>query len=75
VLLGQLPLLALVSLLALPLLVSPLRISARRELEGRALVPLLPLTARMHAALGVLLAAALLVVAVASGSPLAHSLW
>jgi hypothetical protein len=29
----------------------------------------------MHAALGVLLAAALLVVAVASGSPLAHSLW
>ncbi len=75
VLLGQLPLLTLVSLLVLPLLVSPLRISARRELEGRALVPLLPLTARMHAALGVLLAAALLVVAVASGSPLAHSLW
>jgi 1,4-dihydroxy-2-naphthoate octaprenyltransferase len=75
VLLGQLPLLALVSLLALPLLVSPLRISARRELEGRALVPLLPLTTRMHAALGVLLAAALLVVALASGSPLAHSLW
>jgi 1,4-dihydroxy-2-naphthoate octaprenyltransferase len=63
VLLGQLPLLALVSLVAVPLLVSPLRISARRELEGRALVPLLPLTARLHLALGGLLAAALLVAA------------
>jgi 1,4-dihydroxy-2-naphthoate octaprenyltransferase len=75
VLLGQLPLLALVSLLATPALLSPLRISARRELEGHALVPLLPLTARLHLALGGLLAAALLVVAVVSGSPLAHSLW
>jgi 1,4-dihydroxy-2-naphthoate octaprenyltransferase len=75
VLLGQLPLLALVSLLAVPLLVSPLRISARRELEGRAMVPLLPLTVRLHLALGGLLAAALLVAALASGSPLAHSLW
>jgi 1,4-dihydroxy-2-naphthoate octaprenyltransferase len=75
VLVGQLPLLALVSLLATPLLLSPLRISARRELEGRALVPLLPLTARLHAALGALLAAALLVVGLASGSPLARSLW
>jgi len=75
VLLGQLPLLALVSLLAGPLLVSPLHIASDRDREGRALVPLLPLTTRLHAALGGLLAAALLVVAVASGSPLAHSLW
>jgi 1,4-dihydroxy-2-naphthoate octaprenyltransferase len=72
---GQLPLLALVSLLAAPALLSPLSITADRALEGRALVPLLPLTARLHLALGGLLAAALLVVALASGSPLAHSLW
>jgi 1,4-dihydroxy-2-naphthoate octaprenyltransferase len=75
VLAGQLPLLALVSLLAAPALVSPLRISADRRREGRALVPLLPLTARLHLALGGLLAAALLVVVLAAGSPLARSLW
>jgi 1,4-dihydroxy-2-naphthoate octaprenyltransferase len=75
VLLGQLPLLALVSLLAVPLLPSPLQIAADRDREGRALVPLLPLTVRLHLALGGLLAAALLVAALASGSPLAHSLW
>ena len=72
---GQLPLLALISLLAGPLLVSPLHIASDRDREGRALVPLLPLTARLHLALGALLAAALLVAALASGSPLAHSLW
>jgi 1,4-dihydroxy-2-naphthoate octaprenyltransferase len=60
VLVGQLPLLALGSLLAAPALVSPLRIAADRRREGRGLVPLLPLTARLHLALGVLLAAALL---------------
>jgi 1,4-dihydroxy-2-naphthoate octaprenyltransferase len=74
VVVGQLPLLALVSLLTGPLLVSPLHIASDRDREGRALVPLLPLTARLHAALGALLAAALLVVGLASGSPLAHSL-
>ena len=63
VLLGQLPLLALVSLLAVPALVSPLRIAASRQLQGRGLVPLLPLTARLHLALGGLLAAALLAAA------------
>ena len=57
---GQLPLLALVSLLAGPLLLSPLHIASDRGREGRALVPLLPLAARLHAALGTLLAAALL---------------
>ena len=63
VLLGQLPLLALVSLLAVPSLVSPLRVAGSRHLQGRGLVPLLPLTARLHLALGVLLAAALLAAA------------
>ncbi|MGP8160828.1 MAG: 1,4-dihydroxy-2-naphthoate octaprenyltransferase [Candidatus Dormibacteria bacterium] len=63
VLLGQLPLLALVSLLAVPALVSPLSIAASRQLQGRGLVPLLPLTARLHLALGGLLAAALLAAA------------
>ena len=63
VLLGQLPLLALVSLLAVPSLVSPLRVAASRHRQGRGLAPLLPLTARLHLALGVLLAAALLAAA------------
>ena len=63
VLLGQLPLLALVALLAVPLLVSPLHIAADHDREGRALVPLLPLTVRLHLALGGLLAAALLAAA------------
>lgn len=63
VLLGQLPLLALVALLAVPLLVSPLQIAADHDREGRALVPLLPLTVRLHLALGGLLAAALLAAA------------
>ncbi|MGA2282118.1 MAG: 1,4-dihydroxy-2-naphthoate octaprenyltransferase [Candidatus Dormibacteria bacterium] len=63
VLLGQLPLLALVSLLAVPALVSPLRVAGSRALQGRGLVPLLPLTTRLHLALGALLAAALLAAA------------
>jgi 1,4-dihydroxy-2-naphthoate octaprenyltransferase len=63
VVLGQLPLLALVSLLAVPALVRPLRVAAGRHLQGRGLVPLLPLTTRLHLALGVLLAAALLAAA------------
>jgi 1,4-dihydroxy-2-naphthoate octaprenyltransferase len=63
VVVGQLPLLALVALLAAPLLVSPLHLASDRDREGRALVPLLPLTARLHAALGALLAAALLAAA------------
>ena len=63
-LLGQLPLLALVSLLAVPALVGPLRVAADRRREGRELVPLLPLTVRLHLALGALLAAALLAAAV-----------
>jgi 1,4-dihydroxy-2-naphthoate octaprenyltransferase len=75
VLVGQLPLLALVSQLAVPLLASPLQIAADHDREGRALVPLLPLTTRLHLALGGLLAASLLVAAFAAGSPLAHSLW
>jgi 1,4-dihydroxy-2-naphthoate octaprenyltransferase len=75
VLVGQLPLLALASQLAVLLLASPLQIAADHDREGRALVPLLRLTVRLHLALGGLLAAALLVAALASGSPLAHSLW
>ena len=63
VLLGQLPLLVLVSLLAIPSLVSPLRVAGSRDLQSRGLVPLLPLTVRLHLALGVLLAAALLAAA------------
>jgi 1,4-dihydroxy-2-naphthoate octaprenyltransferase len=58
--LGQLPLLALLSLLAAPALAAPLRVAADRHREGRGLVPLLPLTVRLHLALGGLLAAALL---------------
>ena len=42
---------------------SPLRVAGSRHLQGRGLVPLLPLTARLHLALGVLLAAALLAAA------------
>jgi 1,4-dihydroxy-2-naphthoate octaprenyltransferase len=75
VLVGQLPLLALASQLAVLLLASPLQIAADHDREGRALVPLLRLTVRLHLALGGLLAAALLVAALAAGSPLAHSLW
>jgi len=63
VLFGQLPLLALASLLAVPALVRPLRVAGDGDLQGRGLVPLLPLTARLHLALGVLLAAALLAAA------------
>jgi 1,4-dihydroxy-2-naphthoate octaprenyltransferase len=63
VLLGQLPLLGLASVLAAPLLASPLHVAADRHREGRALVPLLPLTVRLHLALGALLAAALLAAA------------
>jgi len=63
VLLGQLPLLALASLLAVPYLVRPLRVAGSRHLQGRGLVPLLPLTARLHLALGGLLATALLAAA------------
>jgi 1,4-dihydroxy-2-naphthoate octaprenyltransferase len=75
VLVGQLPLLALASQLAVLFLASPLQIAADHDREGRALVPLLRLTVRLHLAFGGLLAAALLVAALASGSPLAHSLW
>jgi 1,4-dihydroxy-2-naphthoate octaprenyltransferase len=75
VLVGQLPLLALASQLAVLLLASPLQIAADHDREGRALVPLLRLTVRLHLALGGLLVAALLVAALAAGSPLAHSLW
>jgi 1,4-dihydroxy-2-naphthoate octaprenyltransferase len=75
VLVGQLPLLALASQLAVPLLASPLQIAADHDREGRALVPLLPLTTRLHLALGGLLATSLLVAAFAAGSPLARSLW
>jgi 1,4-dihydroxy-2-naphthoate octaprenyltransferase len=60
VLSGQLPLLSLVSLLALLALPRPLRIAADPTREGRSLAPLLPLTVRVHLALGGLLAAALL---------------
>jgi 1,4-dihydroxy-2-naphthoate octaprenyltransferase len=63
VLLGQVPLLALASLLAVPYLVSPLRVAGNLHLQGRGLVPLLPLTTRLHLALGGLLAAALLAAA------------
>ena len=61
--LGELPLLALVSLLAVPALVGPLRVAGDRQLQGRGLVPLLRLTTRLHLVLGALLAAALLTAA------------
>ena len=63
VLFAQLPLLALASLLAIPSLVTPLRVAGDVQLQGRGLVPLLPLTTRLHLALGGLLAAALLAAA------------
>ena len=75
VVLGQLPLLALVSLLAVPALVSPLRVATSRHLQGRGLVPLLALTTRLHLALGALLAAALLAAALLPHSVGMAHLW
>ncbi len=69
---GRLPLLALGALLAVPTLVAPLRLVRGRAVAATGLAPLLPLTARFHLCVGVLLAAAFLVADLAhlaAGSP------
>ncbi|MGD0832833.1 MAG: 1,4-dihydroxy-2-naphthoate octaprenyltransferase [Candidatus Dormibacteria bacterium] len=72
---GRLPAVLLAVLLAIPVAVGPLRLVRRHSGDARGLAPLLPLTVRFHLFAGVLLAAALLLADLASGSPLAHPLW
>ncbi len=60
----QLPLAALLALWAIPALVAPLRLVADRSRTGVGLAPLLPLSARLHLASGVMLALGLI-----AGSP------
>jgi len=57
---GQLPLAALLTLLAGLALAAPLRLARDRAAQGRALAPLLPQTARLHLAAGILLGLGLL---------------
>ncbi|MGA8014298.1 MAG: UbiA family prenyltransferase, partial [Candidatus Dormiibacterota bacterium] len=56
----QLPLAALLTLWAIPALVAPMRLVADRSLTGIGLAPLLPLSARLHLASGVMLALGLI---------------
>jgi 1,4-dihydroxy-2-naphthoate octaprenyltransferase len=72
---GRLPVVALAVVLVVPALVGPLRLVRRHAGDARGLTPLLPLTARFHLAVGILLAAAFFVADLVSGSPLARPLW
>ncbi|HXZ99047.1 MAG TPA: 1,4-dihydroxy-2-naphthoate octaprenyltransferase [Candidatus Binatia bacterium] len=65
----ELPVPALLAFCAAPALIAPLRLAADRSRGGRGIAPLLPLTARLHLAAGVMLALGLLV-AMPGGTPL-----